>query len=110
MRWKRHCGWQGTVFSMDLADLSALMGEALPAESNSGIWVVLPGEFGADLARSGGAALISEARNMAVGMGCRVHAIAEHAEAAQGAIAYGADCVMVAGDAMSALVSQQPEF
>src|SRR5258707_451272 len=110
MRSKRRCGCGGTVLSMDLADLSALMGEALPAESNSGIWVVLPGEYGLDLTRSGGAALLSEARRMADSMGCLVHTVVEQAEAAEEAIAFGADQAMVASDTFGSLEGQQPEF
>jgi electron transfer flavoprotein alpha subunit len=95
---------------MDLADLSALMGEAPPAESNAGIWVVLPGEYGVDLTRSGGAALLSEARHLADGMGCLVHAVVEQAEAAEEAVAYGADRVIVVSDIFGSLEGQQPEF
>jgi electron transfer flavoprotein alpha subunit len=95
---------------MNLADLSALLGEALPPNSNSGIWVGLPGEFGADLLRSGGAALLSEARRLADGMGCLVHAVIETAGAAEGAIAYGADHVMVTDDIFGCLAGQGPEF
>jgi electron transfer flavoprotein alpha subunit len=72
--------------------------------------VVLPGEFGADLGHSGGAALLSDARQMADGMGCRLHAVIDQVESAEAAITFGADRVLVASDAMSALAGQQPEF
>jgi electron transfer flavoprotein alpha subunit len=95
---------------MDLADLSALLGEALPSASNEGMWVVLPGDYGADLAGSGAAALLGETRRMADGMGCLVHAVVEHSPAPEEAIAFGADRVIVTGDLAACLGEQKPEF
>ena len=74
------------------------MGEPLPAEGNSGLWVLLPGARGADMGRTGGAALLGAARRLADGMGCRLHAMVEQDEAAVETIAYGADRVVVAAD------------
>lgn len=115
---------------MDLADLSALMGEAIPSETGADIWVVLPptgradrasaGDLGrlggpahsVDLARSGGAALLAEARRLADGLGCYVHAVLPEAAAvaAQDAIAFGADQVHVTGDVAGFIAGQRPEF
>src|SRR5436190_1937061 len=95
---------------MDLADLSALLGQQLPAEANAGMWVVLPGAHGADLARSGGAALIGEARRLADGMGCRVQVVLDQSESGEAAIAGGADRAVVAADVFGWLAGQQPEF
>ena len=94
---------------MDLSDLSALLGEDIAAATAADVWVVWPA--GAPLPASpAGLALVGEARRLADGLGCYVHAIVADEAAAQSAIACGADRVHVTADAATYLASQQPEF
>ena len=92
---------------MDIDDLSALLGEDVMAASAADIWVV---------AREGqaGARLVGEARRLADGQGCYVHAVVAAGERSEGlaadCIACGADRVHVAADPASYLEAQQPEF
>jgi electron transfer flavoprotein alpha subunit len=90
---------------MDIADLSALLGEAAQGATYSDIWVVLPA---ADLAQDG--ALLGEARRLADGLGCYVHALLGDETAAGQAIALGADRAHVTTDLLGYLAGQQPEF
>jgi electron transfer flavoprotein alpha subunit len=92
---------------MDIDDLSALLGEDVTAASAADIWVVTPEGQAA-------ARLVGEARRLADGLGCYVHAVvaAGAASEAQAAacLACGADRVHVAADAAGYLEAQQPEF
>lgn len=88
---------------MDLDNLSALLGEDVSAETHADLWVVAPdGETGARL--------VAEARRLADGLGCYVHAVANTEAAAPGLFAAGADRVHVTADAVQYLAAQQPEF
>jgi electron transfer flavoprotein alpha subunit len=95
---------------MNMTDLSALMGEELTAESNAGVWVVVPGDSVEGRASAGDLALVAEARRLADGLGCYVHAVVASEAYAQEAIAYGADRVHVTGQAAAYLAGQHPEF
>jgi electron transfer flavoprotein alpha subunit len=98
---------------MDLADLSALLGEDVSSESYSDIWVVVgPGRDAAlgEGAAPEEAALLGEARRLADGLGCYVHAVIADEAGGAAAIAYGADRVHVAADAAGYLAGQHPEF
>ena len=92
---------------MDLADLSALMGEEVAGEAPADIWVVLPGEYG-DLTHGHGAALLAAARRLADGLGCYVHAVVEDGHS--DAIAFGADRVHITDNTEEFLAGQHPEF
>jgi electron transfer flavoprotein alpha subunit len=92
---------------MDVADLSALMGEDLSAEAYSDIWVVFPAAEGDRLPD---AALLGEARRLADALGCYVHAVISDPSASQSAVALGADRVHVTSDAVEYLAGQHPEF
>jgi electron transfer flavoprotein alpha subunit len=94
---------------MDMADLSALLGEEIGATTTADMWVVLPtAEDGS--AGAGDLALLGEARRLADGLGCYVHAVIGDEAAAQSAIASGADRVHVTADATGYMSRQQPEF
>ena len=93
---------------MDLSDLSALLGEDLAATTAADVWVLFPAAAGAT--SSGDLALVSEARRLADGLGCYVHAVVTSADAAPPAIAAGADRVHVSADPAGYLAAQQPEF
>jgi len=87
---------------MDIADLSALLGEDVTAEANADIWVVAPGEAAQ--------MLIGEARRLADGLGCYVQAVAgTEAEGAR-ALEWGADKAHVTADPGAYLAAQRPEF
>jgi len=89
---------------MDLSDLSALLGEDLPATTTADVWVVLDSPAASDLA------LVSEARRLADTLGCYVHVVlASEADAAP-AISAGADRVHVTADPAGFLAGQEPEF
>jgi len=92
---------------MDIADLSAGLGEDAEGAAYSDIWVVLPSEAGGALAAT---ALLGEARRWADGLGCYVHAVIRLEALAAQAIALGADRVHVTLDPLGYLTSQQPEF
>src|SRR5437763_1775405 len=92
---------------MDLSDLSALLGEDISAASNTDVWVVLPSSSPLS---PGSLGLIGEARRLADGMGCYVHAVLTHDADAPAAIAGGADRAHVTADPAAYLASQQPEF
>src|SRR5579859_499060 len=98
---------------MDLSDLSALLGEDLTAPNNADVWVVLPASAplspGSPLSR-GHLALVGEARRLADGLGCYVHAVLTSPDAAAAAIASGADRAHVTADPAAYLAGQQPEF
>ena len=98
---------------MDIADLSALLGEDLNASAAAGIWVVLASTADAAVSTAE-LALLGEARRLADGLGCYVHAVMAPAAAAEAAaqsiIAHGADRVHVTADAAGYLAGQQPEF
>jgi electron transfer flavoprotein alpha subunit len=94
---------------MDMADLSALLGEDVSAAVAADVWAVLPGDTGGALL-PGELALVGEARRLADGLGCYVHAVVSHPDAAAPAIAAGADRVHVTQDPGTFLASQQPEF
>jgi len=94
---------------MDLSDLSALLGEDVTAANNTDVWVVLPAPVGS-AARPADLALVGEARRLADGLGCYVHAVVGSEAAAQAAIACGADRAHVTADPAAYLASQQPEF
>ena len=84
---------------MDLSDLSALLGEDASAVEYRDLWVVpaVP-------------ALVAEARRLADGLGCYLHAVVADEALAAEAIALGADRVHVALDAVNYLAGQHPEF
>lgn len=95
---------------MDIDDLAALLGEGIAAETGADIWVVMPAAHG-----SAGARLLGEARRLANGLGCYVHALLTREVGAQDAgakdaIAFGADRVHIAADPLAYLSDQQPEF
>ncbi|MCC6191028.1 MAG: electron transfer flavoprotein subunit alpha/FixB family protein [Anaerolineales bacterium] len=92
---------------MDLADLSALLGEDLAAETFSDIWVVLPGH---EAATPAGAAVLAEARRLADALGCYVHAVLSDDAAAPAAVAFGADRAHITADAVEYVSGQNPEF
>ena len=94
---------------MDLSDLSALLGEGLTAATTADVWVVLPTPAGSPLS-PGDLALVGEARRLADGVGCYVHAVVTSETAAPAAIASGADRAHVAADPAGYLAGQQPEF
>ena len=91
---------------MDLSDLSALLGEDLSAPAAADVWVLLPE---APVAAAG-LALVGEARRLADGLGCYVHAVVTRDDAATPAIAAGADRVHITQDPAAYLAGQQPEF
>lgn len=84
---------------MDTSDLSALLGEDASAVEYRDLWVVpaVP-------------ALVAEARRLADGLGCYLHAVVADEALAAEAIALGADRVHVALDAVNYLAGQHPEF
>ena len=88
---------------MDIADLSALLGEETAGQDYAGIWVAAP--EGQALS-----ALLGEARRLADGVGCYVHAVVSGKDEALAAIWQGADEVYVAAEAGAYLRSQRPEF
>jgi electron transfer flavoprotein alpha subunit len=90
---------------MDIADLSALLGEDLGAANTADVWVALP-----TAPAAGELALVAEARRLADGLGCYVHAVVGDEAAAQAAIASGADRAHVTADSAAFLAGQQPEF
>jgi electron transfer flavoprotein alpha subunit len=92
---------------MDIADLSALLGEDVAAEAFSDIWVVLPAAGAED---PSAAAVLGEARRQADQLGCYVHAVVEREAEAQPAFALGADRTHVTADAAEYLAGQHPEF
>jgi electron transfer flavoprotein alpha subunit len=92
---------------MDLSDLSALMGEDLTATPNADVWVVLPASSPLS---PGHLALVGEARRLADGLGCYLHAVVTGEAAAQTAIAGGADRAHVTADPAAYLAGQQPEI
>ena len=87
---------------MDINDLSALLGEDLSDEGGADIWVAALG--------AGGHRLVAEARRLADGLGCYVHAAAPPDADAAGLIAAGADRVHLTADPTRYLASQRPEF
>jgi electron transfer flavoprotein alpha subunit len=91
---------------MDLADLSALLGEDLGSAPASDIWVLLPETADAEAA----ARLLAEARRLADGLGCYVHAVTPDESAAARAIPLGADRAHAALDPYAYLSGQHPEF
>ena len=94
---------------MDIADLAALLGEDPGASTTADVWVVLPvDQHGA--APAADLALVGEARRLADGLGCYVHAVVADQTAAPAAIAAGADKVHVTADSAGYLAGQQPEF
>jgi electron transfer flavoprotein alpha subunit len=94
---------------MDIADLSALLGEDLSAGAAADIWVVLLQEADATVSTAG-LALVGKARRLADSLGCYVHAVVSSADAAQPAISSGADRVHVTADAAGYLAGREPEF
>jgi electron transfer flavoprotein alpha subunit len=94
---------------MDIADLSALLGEDVTASTAADVWVVLPGN-GAGPLPAGDLALVGEARRLADGLGCYVHAVISNSEAAEPTIAAGADRAHITLDPEGYLAGQQPEF
>ncbi len=90
---------------MDIDDLSALLGEDLGAAVGADIWVSVPA-----LEAGPGARLVGEARRLADGLGCYVHAVVASETAAQQAIALGADRAHVTANAVGYLEAQTPEF
>jgi electron transfer flavoprotein alpha subunit len=87
---------------MDLSSLSALMGEDLAAENYADLWVVCPSLSAAPL--------LGEARRLADTLGCYAHAVVADETLTDQAIAYGADRVHVALDAVTFLAQCHPEF
>jgi electron transfer flavoprotein alpha subunit len=87
---------------MDLTDLSALLGEDLTTEAYADLWVALP-----DLTA---APLLGEARRLADGLGCYVHAVVADEGWSTTAIAFGADRVHIVGDPLPFLAGAKPEF
>ncbi len=94
---------------MDMAEISALLGEDVNASTTADIWVLLPAADGGSV-RAADLALVGEARRLADSLGCYVHAVISDEAAAQPAIACGADRVHVTADAAGYLAAQQPEF
>ena len=94
---------------MDIADLSALLGEDVTTTTAADFWVVLPGNAAGALL-PGDLALVGEARRLADGLGCYVHAVIPTNDAAGPAIAAGADRAHVTLDPAGYLAGQQPEF
>lgn len=97
---------------MDMTNLSELIGEELSAETFSDIWVVVPrgAHAPAEAPSAGDLALIAEARRLADGLGCYVHAVLPSEALAQEAIACGADRVHVTGRPAAYLAEHHPEF
>jgi electron transfer flavoprotein alpha subunit len=93
---------------MDISDLSALLGEDMGTSATADVWVVLPAAD--DSLSAANLALVGEARRLADGLGCYVHAVVADESAAQPAIASGADRVHVTADPGAWLSGQQPEF
>ena len=87
---------------MDMTDISTLMGEAVTAENYADLWVALPALTAAPL--------LGEARRLADALGCYVHAVVADENLSPPAIAFGADRVHVAAEAVIFLARQQPEF
>ena len=87
---------------MDRTDISTFMGDDTAAVTYADIWVALP-----DLTA---AALLGEARRLADGLGCYVHAVVADETVSDPAIAFGADRVHVAADPAGFLAAQHPEF
>lgn len=90
---------------MDLSDLSALLGEDAAAVEHRDLWVLLPP--GPVLAAP---ALIAEARRLADGLGCYVHAVVAYEALAAEAIALGADRAHVTLAGAAYITDQLPEF
>jgi electron transfer flavoprotein alpha subunit len=92
------------MVTMDVTDLSALLGEDVSGEFYSDIWV--------GVSDSGAAALVGEARRLADGLGCYVHAVTPDGGLGDQAVAVGADRVHVVPTAAWEvfLAGQQPEF
>ena len=93
---------------MDISDLSALLGEDISATTAADVWVVLPAD--GNTASPAELALIGEARRLADGLGCYVHAVTTQEDVAQILIASGADRVHVTQAPAAYLSQQQPEF
>jgi electron transfer flavoprotein alpha subunit len=87
---------------MDIADLSALLGEDVTTEANADIWVAAAGEAAARL--------LGEARRLADGLGCYVHAVVGNEAEAARALEAGADKAHVTLDTNGYLATQRPEF
>lgn len=87
---------------MDMDALSHLMGEDLSAANYADIWVAVPS--------AGALPLVGEARRLADTLGCYVHAVVWSTDAADPAIAVGADRVHVAEVPGLFLAAQTPEF
>lgn len=92
---------------MNLDDLSALLGEDVGGAAYSDLWVVLPSAAGGALAAT---ALLGEARRLADGLGCYVHAVLADEAAGAEAIALGADRAHITADVLGYVAAQQPEF
>ncbi|MCC7359114.1 MAG: electron transfer flavoprotein subunit alpha/FixB family protein [Anaerolineales bacterium] len=90
---------------MDLADLSALLGEDASAVEHRDIWTVVPAG-----SPTGTPTLMAEARRLADGLGCYVHAVVGDAAQAAEAITFGADRAHVTLDATAYLMTQHPEY
>jgi electron transfer flavoprotein alpha subunit len=86
------------------------MGEEIPAETYSDIWVVLPGDATQERASAGDLAMVGEARRLADGLGCYVHAVVPSEALARAAIDCGADRVHVTGRPGAYVAEQHPEF
>ena len=93
----------------DLSDLSALLGEDVAQSNTADVWVVLPAPANSPMS-AGDLALVGEARRLADGLGCYVHAVVSGEDAAQTAIASGADRAHITADPAAYLAGQQPEF
>lgn len=87
---------------MDMEALAALMGEDLTTEQFSDVWVVLTDEAALPL--------VGEARRLADGLGCYVHAITAHDAHCERAFAYGADKVHMVADPLAFARTVKPEF
>lgn len=87
---------------MDIADLSALMGEDIAAGNYADIWVVLTDP--------GAAPLLGEARRLADSLGCYVHVVISDASLSARVIALGADKIHLAEVPGLFVQTQYPEF
>jgi electron transfer flavoprotein alpha subunit len=87
---------------MDIADLATLLGQDLTSATYSDIWVVLPDPSALPL--------LGEARRLADGLGCYVHAVIGDESQSEKVIALGADRVHVAAVPGLFLHTQRPEF
>ncbi len=92
---------------MDMSALSALLGEDLSTTA-ADVWVILLD--GGDAASPAELALVGEARRLADGLGCYVHAVVLQEELAQPVLTHGADRAHVTADPAAYLAQQQPEF